>query len=393
VSTLPVTTLVIAALSTLIMAFGIFVLAGRLPGSKLIRDVAYATALVGAGMLVYASNAGIRYPLLRNAGLASFTTYAAWASVAVRMRVTGKPLTQLGQAIAAFGMVAACWGYFDVAHRHYAEAASYCIIAAAWLSCLPAAFSEKQPHLRNGAYLTGASAAIDICCKLYCAFICVTASAAAPEELRFGSTFILSFWLVLLGSLGAVMYVFNDMHSKSENRAQRDPLTAALNRRGLDAHVASLAMYKPGGRVGVIALDIDNFKKINDVFGHGCGDRVLEACANRLRQALRENDVLARVGGEEFLILLDGATPILTQTVSERLRIAICEPGIDIGSATPLTVTASIGCTTAANTASAIDAARIAADISLYQAKKTGKNRVVLHQVAPAITASLLAVP
>ncbi|HEY8945134.1 MAG TPA: diguanylate cyclase, partial [Polyangiaceae bacterium] len=100
--------------------------------------------------------------------------------------------------------------------------------------------------------------------------------------------------------------------------AQIDALTGLLNRRSLETEVTE--RWKAGDRFGVLFMDLDHFKSVNDRFGHAIGDRVLMAVADVLRAGLRPGDVIARFGGEEFVALIAGAGPESARLVGERLR-------------------------------------------------------------------------
>ena len=127
-------------------------------------------------------------------------------------------------------------------------------------------------------------------------------------------------------------------------------------------------------------IDIDHFKAVNDTFGHASGDAVLAACANRLRQNLRGIDLIARFGGEEFLLALPHTSREMAERAADRLRIAINTEPFHISDHTPpIPVTVSIGVALGdAETAEQITADRIChlADNALYAAKSAGRNTV-----------------
>ena len=159
--------------------------------------------------------------------------------------------------------------------------------------------------------------------------------------------------------------------------AATDPLTGAGNRRRLQewAHEVD-----PATKVGALVVDIDHFKRINDTWGHGIGDEVLRAIADRLLGGIREGDVVVRWGGEEFAVVLVGADGDVARRTAERLRRAIATPVRT--SAGSVKLTASIGI--AVGTAGRLDAVMGEADAALYAAKRAGRNRVVdLTTVTP----------
>lgn len=160
--------------------------------------------------------------------------------------------------------------------------------------------------------------------------------------------------------------------------ARRDALTGLPNRRAFDEALArEVARAERGGApLAVVALDVDHFKRVNDLHGHAAGDAALEAVAGRARDALRAGDLLARVGGEEFAALLPGAALADAREVAERIRGAVsASPVVVTAAAVPLVLTVSLGCATLGPGEGA--AALVArADARLYDAKHGGRNRV-----------------
>ena len=144
-----------------------------------------------------------------------------------------------------------------------------------------------------------------------------------------------------------------------------------------------------GGKpVGVLMVDIDNFKLINDEYGHGAGDEVLRLVADRLMNSVRSFDMVARLGGEEFLVVIADATPEIVIGVAERLRGSTGEvpfPLISVGKA--INVTVSVGAAIANAPGESANELLKRADEALYQAKRQGRNRVItdfsLPEAAP----------
>jgi two-component system, cell cycle response regulator len=163
--------------------------------------------------------------------------------------------------------------------------------------------------------------------------------------------------------------------------ALTDPLTGLSNRRHLEAHLKALieqakSLSQP---LSVLMADIDHFKSLNDTYGHAAGDAVLREFAERLRRNVRAVDLVCRLGGEEFLIVMPDTTAELARHVGERVCSCIGEEAFRIDSATRVNATASVGLATLEAAAGDADALLQRADEALYTAKRAGRNRVVAH--------------
>lgn len=172
------------------------------------------------------------------------------------------------------------------------------------------------------------------------------------------------------------------------HQAQTDPLTGLANRRVLDERM-SHEMARPEAeetRLSYVMLDIDDFKLINDEFGHPFGDEVIHAVAQALRASVRELDLPARYGGEEFAVILPDVRLSDAKEAAERIRQAIEDVRMIGPDGRPVRVTASFGIAEFP-TYPTVEAVVGAADAALYQAKRTGKNSVAVATVeggAPA---------
>jgi diguanylate cyclase (GGDEF)-like protein len=159
--------------------------------------------------------------------------------------------------------------------------------------------------------------------------------------------------------------------------AETDGLTTLANRRLFDRIGSGDAEFADMATdVGIIMLDIDHFKQINDLYGHPAGDEVLRSVADILRAHSRADDVAARYGGEEFVLCLAGATKRVVAERAETIRRAIEAMRITIHAGQQFGVTASFGISTGERGPETWDAAIGAADRALYQAKSLGRNRV-----------------
>jgi len=160
--------------------------------------------------------------------------------------------------------------------------------------------------------------------------------------------------------------------------ATRDPLTHAVNRRGfeeaLDKELAFARRH--GSDVSLLALDVDHFKRVNDTYGHAAGDLVLKRLAEIVSGTIRPEDTFARIGGEEFVVLLRGIARHEAFVWAERMRGAVERAVFDAGDVR-IPVTISVGVATSRPAGNGSPKAILeAADAALYEAKRAGRNRV-----------------
>ena len=170
-------------------------------------------------------------------------------------------------------------------------------------------------------------------------------------------------------------------HEQLQKLAALDPLTGVLNRRfGMvrlhEEYVRSVRKDIP---LGVIMLDIDHFKRINDTYGHVVGDRVLKNLACQIRQGMRDGDVLMRFGGEEFVLILPGAAKEDTFSIAERIRHIVSENHTAYGN-NCIRITISSGCDAFPETSIKEEGELIKnADEAMYRSKKSGRDRTTIH--------------
>lgn len=157
-----------------------------------------------------------------------------------------------------------------------------------------------------------------------------------------------------------------------------DPLTGLHNRRYMEGHLKTLfAKARASNRpLAVLMVDIDHFKAVNDTYGHDVGDMILREFATRLRQNTRGVDLAARVGGEEFVIVMPDADADKARTLGERLRASVAEQPFKINDDVSLRVTASVGLGVIEEPEDAPETVIKRADKALYAAKRHGRNRV-----------------
>jgi diguanylate cyclase (GGDEF)-like protein len=156
-----------------------------------------------------------------------------------------------------------------------------------------------------------------------------------------------------------------------------DPLTGMANRRSFLQDAAALAKrYVSHPRpTAVLAIDLDNFKSINDRFGHASGDRILEIFADAARQIVRSSDPIGRLGGDEFAAILYDVSPEKAEAVAERIRTLFAQSAIDVDGK-PIAATLSIGIAHCDGPMLDLQGLLARADQALYFAKKNGRDRV-----------------
>lgn len=158
--------------------------------------------------------------------------------------------------------------------------------------------------------------------------------------------------------------------------SRRDVLTGLPNRRAFEEELAREVARagRDGKPLAVVMLDVDRFKVVNDSHGHAAGDAVLREVAARAAAAVRAGDLVARIGGEEFVLLLHGADLPGALELAERVRVAVAAAPVAAGDR-PLAVTASLGCAVLAP-GEGPEALVARADARLYDAKRAGRDRV-----------------
>ena len=173
----------------------------------------------------------------------------------------------------------------------------------------------------------------------------------------------------------------NKQNDELQILATHDPLTGCLNRRSLFEGYEALfdEALRTGKPLSCVMMDIDHFKNINDNYGHNAGDKVLQTVADTVKGVLRDSDKVFRYGGEEFCILLPGATLEVATRVAERVRETIENSAVaDVRSGTNIRVTSSLGISITGNGAVNLSQLIDEADQALYYSKENGRNQTTL---------------
>jgi len=192
----------------------------------------------------------------------------------------------------------------------------------------------------------------------------------------YGFAYLASYLLMIVNGFGFLLLCKLKDDQRMQRLATIDGLTDMLNRRAFferaeRARQSALRLRKP---IALMMLDLDHFKQLNDSFGHACGDDALRLFADTARATLRENDVMGRLGGEEFALAMPGTSLAGAQFAAERLRNAVAEAPAPACAAT-YRMTVSIGLVMI-DPHEELTAALARADHALYAAKTGGRNRV-----------------
>ncbi len=213
----------------------------------------------------------------------------------------------------------------------------------------------------------------------------VLADPSAAPAVRRGSWILLGAGVIIGAGLSIVASALAMSRSRArrieriEFDARHDPLTGLTNRKGLtDALDACLGDRRTNNLVGVLLLDLDRLKVVNDSIGHSAGDEVLVAVADRLRQAVREDDIVGRFGGDEFIVVSSGVPAIRDLTMlADRILESLREPAV-LSDESSQMISASIGIAYVSGGDGDAESLLRDADVAMYKAKEAGGGRYVV---------------
>lgn len=191
-----------------------------------------------------------------------------------------------------------------------------------------------------------------------------------------------------LSTAASVLSNLRLLQSMSE-QANIDPLTGIYNRRFCEDYARKLMAMarRKNTPLGFIMMDLDHFKSINDVYGHETGDRILKQFAKTVTQSMRETNLIARFGGEEFVVLLPDTDSKACQLVAERIRKAIAHMSLPAAKEKSIPqITVSLGIAVYPEHGAALEDVLQASDRALYESKRAGRNRVTLYVEETEIT-------
>lgn len=238
-------------------------------------------------------------------------------------------------------------------------------------------------QLRNIFWYSGA---FFCACYIFTLFVLMTGQDTASyswyQARLFETISTLFLIFVLFCDVFTLYRQSNAKYHDSYQNSIRDPLTRLYNRSYFyDSFTALLPTISNGQPVSVIVSDLDHFKRINDKYGHLQGDKVIQFVAKVLQDSVRQNDVAARIGGEEFALLLVNTSPEVARTIAERIRLAISQHDAQSSHAQlPESITISMGVFTAVDLSVPVEECVRRADEAMYRAKAAGRNRVMVWE-------------
>ncbi len=235
---------------------------------------------------------------------------------------------------------------------------------------------RRRSHLLTAAAFLGMAIVLIVRIAYEGLRVGTLASALAPTPMQ-TAVFALAAFFPTIATLGFVLMCSDRLHQELERQATTDSLTGISSRRTLDelATHAIAAAHRHKRSLALLLLDADHFKRINDVYGHEVGDQALQTIAATLQFALRGEDLLGRLGGEEFVAVLPDADEAAACAGAERLRLAIENAEFSVHHrAVPMRVSIGVAVIDAGD-----DFASLLrrADQAMYAAKRAGRNRVV----------------
>jgi diguanylate cyclase (GGDEF)-like protein len=361
---------------------GCFVVDRSVPGLRGMRRIRLAFSVAFAGVMLLGSRALIpSFLSITVANLAIFSTYVLVHQAINDVLELNRRYVWLSMALG--WVILLMFPYYtsfhpDITARVYIVSAVTAIQAAVTTIVL---FRYAPEELRRPVRSVGwvmASAA-----TLYLVRIALTGIWSFQPDILHPSPFqaFFTFANCILGigaGLSLVWLSLCDHRNKLQTLALTDTLTGLLNRRALEEALQSELIYaaRHNKATGLLLIDLDFFKSINDTYGHPIGDEVIRRLSAALQSVARGSDALARFGGEEFILMLRDTDLLQASVIAERIRLRIAALH-DLPAS--LRITASIG-VAVSETADTVASLLEKADVALYLSKSSGRNTVTCHR-------------
>ncbi len=349
------------------------------PGLRGIRWFILGYACAAAGMELIALRAHLHHPIfiLLSNSLMIFSSTCVYWGVADLTHTEWRSRAILYVSLVPLLLIA----YFTFVHDHLtARVVIYSAANAAQFGLLIHLALRKGPaRTRIPRFGLAAISLLWMFVHLLRAYVTVRRHPLSIlEETRGANQFILLIPVMtaIMTCLAFLWLAMSQLQAELEQQSHTDALTGLLNRRALTKHAAREIAYaiRTGTPLSLLICDLDHFKAVNDRFGHDAGDVALSTAAACIVESLRTNDIVARLGGEEFVLLLPNTTEAGALLVAERTRQRIAALQIHHRQRS-LTLTASFGVTSFQPTDRDLEDIIHRADKALYLAKNTGRNR------------------
>lgn len=379
------------ALQQLLFAVGWWLHARRIESQReaLLHWAAFC-AVSGAALLLFSETARQAFPaaaqLMRNAGLVLAFAILRRGLLCFTRQPT-RDREQLALIVAYLAVLALLGSGRDAGVARTIALSSL----SSWLMLRAAVELHRGARAEFGRGELAAVAAPMVAVGAVMA-LRVVVSVVRPEAGAASITQASVFNYGLLLTMAALLALFHfalgflvlrRMVTELEHLSSHDSLTRLFNRRAFERRMSGeiAASHRTGTALGLLLVDIDHFKRVNDRFGHPAGDAVLRKVAERLAQAIRRNDVVARLGGEEFGVLLPATDAAGIRQAADRLRLAVSGRPLAVGEST-LVVTVSVGASMRLSGETDAEAMLQRADQALYRAKAEGRDRTVFDTLA-----------
>lgn len=358
---------------------------GRIRASLRIRALALAVEAAGWGTLAF--HTYLSQAQLVMGGNALNLIAQAMSVIALRM-LLGEPLRwRLVLAICVIGWLGVAWfGVIDPNYRYRVLWGSLAITLNMVLNveALTGGFRWRSSRARNVLVLLSVMAVALLAWRngqLWLAnYFPPVVSVPTVSNLMY---LVLAGMQPLFASIGFLLLYSEILQRELYQLARVDSLTGVGNRLAIDEAASRMLAHaaRQHESLGVLMLDVDHFKQINDRFGHAGGDKVLQMLVSSIRASLRESDLIGRIGGEEFVVLSPGIDLISARELAERIRRMVEHATLPINGET-LRLTVSVGVAVASEQGRTKVLLR--ADKALYAAKRAGRNRVMVDAVTEA---------
>jgi diguanylate cyclase (GGDEF)-like protein len=371
------TTLMCAAMSVVMYAMH---LSFRREVQGLGHWAAGLVLMVGSGLL-FASLAVLPAWLVLPLGNLSLVCGIGMSMVGIRAFYGQPPGWRIFHAMWALNLASMAWWLFVQPSFAMRVAAFSFIVSVFYLDQLRQLWQRGERHFAS--WFFGALLAVQTVVVLTRGVAAMVSGAQTVDLMRNSALanvyLAVSNFMALLLTVGFLVLATRRLQRVLEKRSTHDPLTEVLNRRGFgEAYARARARQRRGaGALALMAIDLDHFKVVNDQHGHAEGDRVLVKVATVIKRTLRENDSVARFGGEEFIVLLPDTSLPRAEQAAARIQGLLAEVERPC-------CTISIGIASQAAGDESLDSVLARADAALYRAKESGRNRVEIATLAAA---------